>query len=460
MSGKRSTTDNGSSSEEEGAPPPLAASNWQKGKANEDSRINIWSLNGFGEPVLTGGKYKPDEAKILEQTVKDYCASKNVEITELIDAAHNKNVRGAWKEIAQSLPHRTILSVYRRAQRQFHGMTRGKWTKEETASLINLVDLHGHKWKVIQDKLGRSATDCREKYFGLNNTFEKGRWSKESVELLLKGVRISLSVTRNNMDVREINKYTLEHNKKIPWAVISCKVNRKRQDCYFKWKQMTRRSNKKAIRLGLEPIPMSRESVKFDVRSEYYKWKAKKEDPQYQHDSCMSGVTSGNNLNEQDVHLLDTIIESKASRPSQFSFTQRGINLKKRWEELVVEYANDDDLDLPLWKLAKRVKDVASQTKPDSTTSNDELQNQSGKSRGKKRKRKDMKALNSQRNAQLESLRALVPMEQLHQSIKNIVETDQDDVTVKRVRNILEEKYKVDLSPYKKIVKEMIIDAV
>ena len=73
MSGKRSTTDNGSvDEEEEDAPPPLA--NWQKGKANEDSRVNIWSLNGFGEPVLTGGKYKPDEAKMLEQTVKDYCA--------------------------------------------------------------------------------------------------------------------------------------------------------------------------------------------------------------------------------------------------------------------------------------------------------------------------------------------------------------------------------------------------
>ena len=71
-----------------------------------------------------------------------------------------------------------------------------------------------------------------------------------------------------------------------------------------------------------------------------------------------------------------------------------------------------------------------------------------------------MKALNSHRIAQLESLRALVPMEQLHQSIKNIVETDQDDITVKRVRNILEEKYKVDLSPYKTIIKEMVIDAV
>ena len=174
----------------------------------------------------------------------------------------------------------------------------------------------------------------------------------------------------------------------------------------------------------------------------------------------MSVVTSGNNLNLQDVHLLDSIIESKASRPSQFSFTQRGVNLKKRWEELVDDHANDDDLDLPLWKLAKRVKDVASQSKPDTTTSNDQLQNQAKTNSGKKRKRKDMKALNSHRIAQLESLRALVPMEQLHQSIKNIVETDQDDITVKRVRNILEEKYKVDLSPYKRIVKEMVIDAV
>ena len=128
---------------------------WTKGVVdpNVDDRVNIWSLNGYGEPVFTGGNYRHDEALILENAVKNYCSSNNVTLSQLCGGddhiIHNKSVRGAWKEISQCLPHRTVLSVYRRALRQLHAMTRGAWSKEEVASLHNLVDLHGHRWKII-----------------------------------------------------------------------------------------------------------------------------------------------------------------------------------------------------------------------------------------------------------------------------------------------------------------------
>mmetsp|Transcript_62 Transcript_62/g.131 ORF Transcript_62/g.131 Transcript_62/m.131 type:complete len:483 (-) Transcript_62:1680-3128(-) len=386
----------------------VGTKSWAKGVADpdSDSLVNIWSLNGFGQPVLTGGMYQSDEARTLEQTIKNYCASKNVSLSQLCGGedhtVHNKSVRGAWQEIAQCLPHRTVLSVYRRALRQCHSMTRGAWSKEEVASLFNLADLHGHRWKIIQDKLGRSATDCRVKFFDLNEKFQRGKWSVKNIDLLLRKVRAALHLPKVEIDVREINQWTLEHNTKIPWTAISYKVKRKRQDCYFKWKQMTKRSNKMAVELGLEPVPMARESLKFDVREEYSQWKAE-QDPKsrqkYAEEFVMpllqKEIDGVDSQKEHDIKLLDSIIESRATRPSEVSwhtFVQRGEAPRERWEILVDKYATDNDMDLQLWKLARVVKsslsrDAESSIQPDEDSQLEADPGNHGAETNKKRKR-------------------------------------------------------------------------
>lgn len=258
----------------------MALSSWTKGAGipNDDRRINVWSLNGLGEPVLTGGMYTPDETRTLDHAVRDYCASMNVSLTQLCGGDDHKkfdtSIRGAWKEISKCLPHRTVLSVYRKSIRKYHGMTRGKWSEEEVVSLFRLVDIHGRRWRLIQGKLGRSDVDCRNKYESCNTNYQRGKWSVDDIDLLLQKVRESLDVppreeNEKDMDVREINLYTIENDTKISWVAVSNKTNRGRMDCYFKWKLMTKRSNRKASKIGLEPIPMARESLKFDVRSEY-----------------------------------------------------------------------------------------------------------------------------------------------------------------------------------------------
>lgn len=455
---------------------------WTKGVTDPgaDYRVNIWSLNGFGQPVFTGGMYLPDEARTLQETLKNYCASKNVTLSELCGgqdhAVHDKRMRGAWQEIAQCLPHRTVLSVYRRALRQCHGMTRGTWSKEEIASLFRLVELHGHRWKIVQDKLGRSATDCRVKFFDLNDKFQRGKWSVENVDLLLKKVRAALNVSRGTMDVREINQWTLEQNSKIPWTSISCRVNRRRSDCYFKWKQMTKRSNKKAIELGLEPVPMARESLKFDVRSEYYQWKAE-QDPKFEFVLPLF-QKEGDGVNaqkEHDIKLIDSIIESKATRPSEVSWhtlVQRGEAPRDRWEGLVDKYAHDDDMDLPLWKLAKVVKEFvskdASYDTPDAvnekSSSETERDNQSeaddgnyGDERKKKRKEKKQTSASSSSNHVVDLDIAGVPIEQVQKAIRKIVDkANHDDLTTKKVRKILEEQLQINLSSHKELIKKMV----
>lgn len=343
---------------------------WTKGVVDPegDQRVNVWSLNGFGQPVLTGGMYKPDEELILDKAVRDYCASKNATLTQLCGGGdHKKNdraLRGAWAEIARCLPHRTVLSVYRKATRRHNDFTRGRWSDEEVASLFRLVDVHGRRWGVIQDKLGRSAVDCRNRYEYSNANFQRGKWSVESVELLLRKVREALDVPPNEvgMDVREINRRTLERDTRIPWTSVGRSVNRRREDCYFKWKQMTKRSNSRAVKLGLEPVPMARESLKFDVRSEYCRWKAEQDQKLiFSPPLDKEGDDAVDDQKCRAIRLLDSIIDSRATRPSEVSWHALGGDaLLNEMEELIDKYAPDDDLDLPLWKLAQVVRDSVS----------------------------------------------------------------------------------------------------
>lgn len=466
---------------------------WKKGVGDStNDRINHWSLNGFGEPVFTGGLYSREEIRTLAATVKDYCASRNVTPSELCGEHHLKAVRGAWHEIAQSLPHRTVLSVYRRSLRMFAGHTTGKWSDEEVATLSHLVELHGQKWKTIQDKLGRSAHNCRSKFFDMNDEFERGRWSEKKIKLLLRVVRDVLDVPRGDMDVREINQWTLENNSKIPWTIISFRVLRTSTDCYFRWKQMTRQSNKIAATMGLEYIPMKRHSYKFDVKMEYYRWKAE-QNPRWRQrfaELCVMPLLHGENNSKesqiyQDDSLLSFIIQSKANRPSEVSWysiraVSNGMSSRERFDELVDEYAPNDALDLPLYELARVVRsaynifvnggsqDVDSNVSlsllskkrlarhearlrelpsDSNVTSNDDeqLHHNAGK------KSKDSPSKSTTLNG--------INIETIRSNIQDIIASvDGDKVTVKGVRKMLEKKLGIKLSKCKGEMKELIIE--
>lgn len=437
-----------------------------------NDQINHWSLNGFGEPVFTGGLYSPNEIRTLETTIKDYCASRQVTPIELCGENHNKAVRGAWTEIAQCLPHRTVLSVYRRALRMFSGHTTGSWTENEIASLSRLVELHGHKWKTIQNKLGRSAHNCRSKFLELNDEFEKGKWSAQRLELLLKSVREVLDVPRDDMDVREINEWTLETNAKIPWTIVSFRVMRGRSDCYYKWRQMTRRSNKIAANMGLDYVPMARHTYKFDVKAEYYRWKAE-QNPKWRQryaEMCVMPLLRGNSDEkesqiERDDSLLTYIIESKANRPSEVSWHSiralpSGISPRERFDELVDDYASNDSFDLPLHELAKVVRGkyiafVNSGNDPNNTVKNSSSCSALHANVNSNAKEKPTKTLKPSSNVNIPG----VDTDKIRRTIKGIIATtDIDEITVRGVRKILEKKLGILLSKYRREVKELIVE--
>ena len=252
------------------------------------------------------------------------------------------------------------------------------------------------------------------------------------------------------MDVREINQWTLDHSTKLPFTSLCHQVKRRRQDCYFKWKQLTKRSNKKAAELGLEAVPMARETIKFDVRSEYLQWKAE-QDPQFREQYAEqfilpqlrgedeASAQNGSREREHDMQLLDSIIKSNVNRPSEVNwrsikYSGEG-DARNRWDGLVEDYARDEDLDLPLCKLAKVVKDLYGSNRVQKQT----------------RKRKRDSSLTEEKEIagkSMGTIRATIGRIMADQSL--------DNLTVKKIRKKLEKELGIDLLPHKEAIKQTI----
>ena len=158
-------------------------------------------------------------------------------------------------EIAKSLPHRSVQSVYRHGIRQLHPFKRGAWSDAECEQLVELVSRLGKKWASIQTKLHRSADSCRDKYREMSEVYTRGRWKESETEQLSRLIRehvLQQAAAQNidttaqmgdhpgNNNIKAIAKLVHDHNISIPWSIISKRmVKRSRLSCFKKWQKMT-----------------------------------------------------------------------------------------------------------------------------------------------------------------------------------------------------------------------------
>ena len=216
---------------------------------------------------------------------------------------------------------------------------------------------------------------------------------------------------------------------------------------------MTKRSNKKALQLQLEPVPMLKTSVNFDSRFEYYQWKAE-QDPRWRERFAKEFIlprlregaaNAQNDQREKDFQLLSSIVNTRAFRPSEVSWhslTNICKDPRERWEELCDKYAKDDDFDLPLWELANV---VVVQLKADKKASNEDTE---AKAKPTPKKRKRTLASNQS------ILELGLSSHEVQNRVKKIIDSgDEKELTVKRIRTILQAQIGKDLSAYKDVIK-------
>ena len=116
------------------------------------------------------GKWTEQEDDILRQAVEDH-GGKN------------------WKKIADRLPGRSDVQCLHRWQKVLKpGLVKGPWTLEEDATVVRLVQIHGHKkWSFIARQLkGRLGKQCRERWYNhLNPDINKGEWTEDEDQTII-----------------------------------------------------------------------------------------------------------------------------------------------------------------------------------------------------------------------------------------------------------------------------------
>jgi len=210
--------------------------------ASSNLNINNWKRNGFGQAIdPTLGKFSATESQTVKTAIEHYCNSHGVTPSRLCSDSDNRtdHLRGAWMEIAQQLPHRTVQSIYRHGLRLMHPFKRGAWSEEETNELLLLVIKHGKKWSEIQSKLNRSADSCRDKHREFHTNYTKGKWGVEESRALEMYVRIELKVAPD-LPLEELGKLANQDSANVPWSAISQKMkNRSRLSCFKRFQLVT-----------------------------------------------------------------------------------------------------------------------------------------------------------------------------------------------------------------------------
>mmetsp|Transcript_17146 Transcript_17146/g.25590 ORF Transcript_17146/g.25590 Transcript_17146/m.25590 type:complete len:455 (-) Transcript_17146:3260-4624(-) len=198
--------------------------------------------NGFGEFVgKTKGKFSHEDSKKVRETIETYCRSHNITVNKLCSETDNRsdNLRGAWREIAQVLPDRTVQSVYRHGMRIMHPFKRGVWTAEELLQLRSLVLQHGNKWAEIAAKMNRSSDSCRDKHREFCSDYTRGRWNEEETKKLEKLLRDYLKVG-DDMDMAQMGKLVESKGVTVPWELLSKKMgSRSRLACFKRFEMLS-----------------------------------------------------------------------------------------------------------------------------------------------------------------------------------------------------------------------------
>ncbi|KAI9034440.1 hypothetical protein DFJ74DRAFT_19325 [Hyaloraphidium curvatum] len=196
--------------------------------------------------VYKEGKFSAEEKQKLRDAVlyyRDAHGLSDEDIQLLIYKRRNATTKeqkdrmaehkGFWKEIASTLPDRTVESQYRAVQREFDVQNKkGKWTEDEDTVLRTLVVTMSKNWVEIAAQIGRTASGCADRWKVLERLDQEknsGKWTPDE-ELLYKNAFESLVAQGRVPDVKD----------KEFWEEIAVHVGtRTYVQCRQKWNRQT-----------------------------------------------------------------------------------------------------------------------------------------------------------------------------------------------------------------------------
>ena len=170
-------------------------------KSNEgQEHSTLWgysSTETFAKEELVKGAFSKAEIEVLKRALCEYarlCGLDEEELMRLVSCVGEPaETRGLWTFVRDKLPTRSAQSIKSFCQRRFNPRNyRGKWSREEVAQLISLVQQHGCRWQQLSQILHRTPTNIRDKWrtIGDCNFRERNSQKVWSVEEILKLFRL------------------------------------------------------------------------------------------------------------------------------------------------------------------------------------------------------------------------------------------------------------------------------
>ncbi|TEB35819.1 hypothetical protein FA13DRAFT_1387718 [Coprinellus micaceus] len=183
--------------------------------------------------VYKKGKFSATEERQVREAIESHKTANNLsdaQLHEIIFPKDEKNKDAEfWTRITQAVPPRPIVAVYHFVRRKYHPLgQKGAWKAAEDAALKQAIADLGQAWEKVSARVGRMASDCRDRYRNHlvdRDTRSTGAWSKEEEDEL---TRIVTDMTiKQGRDI----------DNDVFWSRVSQLMGgrRGRQQCRIKW---------------------------------------------------------------------------------------------------------------------------------------------------------------------------------------------------------------------------------
>ncbi|EGR34167.1 transcription termination RNA polymerase i, putative, partial [Ichthyophthirius multifiliis] len=189
---------------------------------NPNSLNNKRKWKDLENKVKKEGKFTEEEGQQLIKSLQNYAILNQLSESQFLQlfSQNLQSKKSVWNQISECLPQRSILSCYNYCKRKFNQNNyKGKWNQQETQQLINLVNQHGNKWKLIANIMGKTATNIRDKYKQIGqenfNQRQQGFWSLDELINLIKLIqqKVNIKVLQNRKEMKkEYNEKAQEYN--------------------------------------------------------------------------------------------------------------------------------------------------------------------------------------------------------------------------------------------------------
>ncbi|KAL4511856.1 hypothetical protein ABPG72_012701 [Tetrahymena utriculariae] len=326
------------------------------------------------------GKFTDDEIQLLKESICKYAYEKGLGesgLLKLVSEKATKETLGAWTQIAEVLPYRTVQSCHNFCRRRFNPNNYGgKWTPQETNQLLALVKEHGRKWKLIGQQLGRTETNVRDKYKSIGEENAEQRkidyWSLDELTQLIKLIsqHTGLEILKNKEQMKQEIK---SHGQKISEESEEFNLNKQRvrdiQHVDPSVKFLLNFINFKSLK------ELESHSIPWTKISNEMKWRSK--------DDCKNKWTqslikifyeySGNFEEDDEEDLVQQIFYQEIDSESEIDFSKikngkTPLENKMKWNILKKRVTSRQNVTVP--NVLKELMSQFSQTKSQSVSEN------------------------------------------------------------------------------------------